>query len=120
MVIKGKDQEDMCKRIGPDMVLYYALSKHDQISSEKLAELHQRLLSQVNEALVDTTLCSIQELISEQKNLFKISQSFNSYTITKTKADSSFFDAKFLDRWYSPFFEKNEFNEIKAILMAEN
>ena len=108
----------MCKRIGPDMVLYYALSKHDQISSEKLAKLHHRLLSQVNEALVDTTLCSIQELISEQKNLFKISQSLNSYTITKTKANSSFFDANFLDRCYAPFFEKKEFDKIKKILMA--
>lgn len=108
----------MCKRIGTDMVLYYALSHQEQISSKELSKLHNDLLSEIQEVLVDTTLCSIQKVIREQKSLFEISQSSNSYTINKRKTNSKFFDADFLDKCYAPFFEEEEFNEIKRILTS--
>ena len=110
----------MSKRIGPDMVLYYALSKRNQISSDRLIRLHQCLVSQVQETLVDTTLCSIQTIVTEQKNLFKLSQSVKSYTLTKTQKNSIFFKIEFLDRCYEPFFDKNDFEKIKKILLSDD
>ena len=53
----------MCKRISPDMVLYYALSTHDSVSSIELSRLHRELLSQIRELIVDTTLSSIQNVL---------------------------------------------------------
>ncbi|MGI6355009.1 MAG: hypothetical protein GX937_08745 [Lentisphaerae bacterium] len=110
----------MCKRIGTDMVLYYALSKQKQISSKELSILHKKLISKIQEVLVDTTLHSIQEVVREQKSLFEIHQSSGSYTINKLENNSKFFDDSFLDRCYAPFFEEEEFKEIKEILTSAN
>ena len=110
----------MCKQIDTDMVLYYTLSKRDHISLEKISELHNKLLAAFSGVIVNTTLHSIQESVKGQESLFQISQSAGTYTITRKKDKSNFFDADFLERCYAPFFEEEEFNEIKKILMSDN
>ena len=110
----------MCKRISPDMVLYYALSTHDSVSSIELSRLHRELLSQIRELIVDTTLSSIQNVVRERENLFELEQNIGSYTVRRRSASSSFFDQAFLDRCYSPFFEENDFEKIREILVSIN
>lgn len=110
----------MCKRIGSDMVLYYALSAHDSVSSAELSRLHRELLSQIQELIVDTTLSSIQDVVRDRENLFELEQKFDSYTVKKRSISSSFFNQTFLDRCYSPFFEEDDFVKIKEILVSVN
>ena len=110
----------MCKRIGSDMVLYYALAVHDSVSSVELSRLHHNLLAQIQELIVDTTLSSIQDVVRERENLFKLEQKVDSYIIRKRSVSSAFFNQTFLDRCYSPFFEEDDFVKIKEILVSVN
>ena len=108
------------KRIGADMIIYYALLGRGQVSSEQLSKMHKRLVDEIDEVLVDTTLRSIQNVVSSLPAVYELEQRDGSFLVRKKKdAVSKFADEKFLDKCFSPFFDDNEFARIKEILMAD-
>lgn len=109
----------MFKKVGADMVLYYALSNNDNITSAMIAQIHNEILKKLPISFIDTTLSSMQEIIREQNGLFELTQINENYTIKKKATKSIFFDLDFLDHCYSPFFEENEFNQLKNILLMQ-
>lgn len=108
------------KRISADMVIYYALLGRGQVSSEQLSRMHKRLVDGFDEVLVDTTLRSVQDVVSSLPAVYELEQHDGSFLVRRKKdAVSKFTDEKFLDRCFSPFFDDKEFARIKGILIAD-
>ena len=107
------------KKICADMILHYALLGRSQVSSEQLQRMHRRLVDGFDEVLVDTTLRSVQDVVSSLPSVYELEQRYGSFLVRrKEDAASRFTDEKFLDRCFSPFFDDNEFARIKDILMS--
>ena len=108
------------KYIGADMVIYYALLGRGQVSSEQLSRMRKRLVDEIDEVLVDTTLRSIQEVVATLPAVYELEQRDGSFLVRRKEgAVSMFLDEGFLDRCFSPFFDDKEFARIKEILMAD-
>jgi len=108
------------KYIGADMVIYYALLGRSQVSSEQLSRMHKRLVDEIDEVLVDTTLRSIQNVVSSLPSVYELEQQDGSFLVRrKSGAVSMFLDGGFLNECFSPFFDDKEFARIKEILIAD-
>lgn len=104
------------KYIGADMVIYYALLGRSQVSSEQLSRMHKRLVDEIGEVLVDTTLRSIQNAVATLPAVYELEQRDDGFLVgKKAGATSLFLNEDFLDRCFAPFFSEEEFAKIKRI-----